>query len=56
MRRRQPGAKPQKSGSKAQTLVSCQVEATSWAEMTHLLLPKLGRDHFTGLVQRVSAY
>ena len=46
LRRRQPGEKPQKSGNRAQTLVSFQVEVTLWAEMTHLLLLKPGQDCF----------
>lgn len=46
LRRRQLAEKQQKSESKVQILVSCQVEVTSWAGMTHLLLPKPGQDCF----------
>lgn len=44
LKRRQLDEKRQESESKVQILVSCQVEVTSWAGMTHLLLPEPGQD------------
>lgn len=41
-RRKLQGGKPQKSGNRAQTLVSYLEGATSWEEMTHLQLQKQG--------------
>ena len=49
-RRRQLGEKLPRSGSTAQISVSCQVEATSWVEMTHLLLPRLGEQIYVLMV------